>query len=51
MLKFPIFQENWHFKELVTETTRLGFNTSLPTENMCSTAAENGREVLYFIKS
>ena len=29
---------------------RMDFNTSLPTENVLSTAAVNGRAVLYFLK-
>ena len=50
MLRAFIFKINIISKCLSLRQAHSGFNKSLPTENMRSTAAEDGREVLYFKK-
>ena len=45
------FQKGQHFKVFVTHPTALWFKISLPKLNSLSTAALDGRVVLYWMKS
>ena len=47
-LSFQSFKKTSISKCSSLRRARLGFNTSLPTESMHSTATEDGRAVLYF---